>query len=412
MPRLFDPARHEALTATPWSEGAARAAVARIADDALRRFDAATLWPTHPLDDAAPDAAPQHGLYLGAGGVIWALQHLRHAGAIAGDFDFTSTVTGLVSRNRAAIASWDDPYGSWLLGDAGLLFLQWQTLRDAASADALFACVEANLHHKSLEQLWGAPGSLLATIAMAEASGERRWRDQLARGVRILLQAMRFDAGLGAWLWVQDLYGKQRPLLGAGHGFAGNIFPALQGARFLPADLVATYAERALQTLAASAVHDGACVNWPPAHDPGASGPVKWLLQDCHGAPGIVCRLAGAPRSAAWDALLLGAGEAIWQAGPLEKGVGLCHGTAGNGYALLKLWQRSGDERWRERARAFAMHAIEQVQRFAQRTGRTRHSLWTGDIGVALFAWGCITGDARIPTLDVADRASGSGAAP
>ena len=124
-------------------------------------------------------------------------------------------------------------------------------------------------------------------------------------------------------------------------------------------------------------------------------------MQDCHGAPGIVCRLAGAPRTPAWDVLLLGAGELTWQAGPLEKGVGLCHGTVGNGYALLKLWQRTGDAIWLERARSLAMHAIEQVQRFAERTGQTRHSLWTGDIGVALFAWSCLQRDARYPTLDV-----------
>jgi hypothetical protein len=212
---------------------------------------------------------------------------------------------------------------------------------------------------------------------------------------------MLFDEGLGAWVWTQDLYGKQVRYLGAGHGFAGNVFPALRGAAHLPRALVDGYAERALQALSATAVHDGACINWLPACDLPATGPVKWLLQDCHGAPGIVCRLAGAPRSADWDALLLGAGEATWQAGPLEKGVGLCHGTAGNGYALLKLWQRSGEEIWLHRARAFAMHAIEQVQRFAARTGQTRHSLWTGDIGVALFAHACIAGDARYPTLDV-----------
>ena len=148
-------------------------------------------------------------------------------------------------------------------------------------------------------------------------------------------------------------------------------------------------------------MHDGTCINWEPIHDPSGTLPSKLLVQDCHGAPGIVCRLAGAPRSAAWDALLLGAGELTWSAGPLEKGVGLCHGTAGNGYALLKLWQRTGDTVWLDRARAFAMHAIEQVQRFAERSGQTRHSLWTGDIGVALFAWACIEGDARYPTLDV-----------
>ena len=401
MPRLYDTARHEPLTTTAWQEGAARDAIVRIADDALRQFTPERLWPTHPLDDPEPDATPQHGIYFGAGGLIWALQQLRRAGAIGGDFDFSATVATLVARNHAAMAGQTDRHGSFLLGDTGLLWLQWQSKPDAATAGALFHAVEANLHHPSLEQLWGSPGSLLATIAMAEATGEARWRDQLERGLRILWDAMHFDERLGAWFWTQDLYGRQVRYLGAGHGLAGNAFPALRAAALLPQGLVDAYAERALQTLTVTAEHDGNGINWLPACDAPTAGPVKWLLQDCHGAPGIVCRLAGAPRTAAWDALLLGAAEATWQAGPLAKGVGLCHGTAGNGYALLKLWQRTGDRLWLERARAFAMHAIEQVQQFAERTGQTRQSLWTGDIGVALFAWSCVTRDARYPTLDL-----------
>jgi hypothetical protein len=401
MPTLFDPARHEALTATPWNEAVARAAIARIADDALRSFTPETLWPMHPLDDPDPPDQRALALYYGAGGVIWALQHLRRVRAIAADVDFGNTIATLAARNHAVIASWDNAHGSYLIGDTGLLLLQWQATRDAAVADELFSTIEANLHHKALEALWGSPGSLIATLHMAETTSEPRWRDQLQRGLRILLDAMVFDEGLGAWLWVQDLYGRRARYLGAGHGFAGNVFPVLRGAGLLPAPLVASYAERALQTLTATAMHDGACINWPPQHDPSGEPPKKWLMQDCHGAPGIVCRLANAPHTAVWDALLRGAAEATWQAGPLEKGVGLCHGTAGNGYALLKLWKRSGEAIWLDRARAFAMHAIEQVQRFADRTGRTRHSLWTGDIGVALFAWSCIDGDARYPTLDV-----------
>ena len=398
---LFDPARHERLTTTPWSDASALAAIAHIAADALASFTTEGLWPAHPLDDPNPPDTRQVELYFGAGGLIWALEHLRRNGAIAGGFDFSATVATLVERNRVQIARLDNARGSYLIGDTGLLLLQWQFTHDAALADALFATIEANLRHKSLEALWGSPGSLIATLHMAEATREPRWADQLARGLRILWDAMVFDEGPGAWLWVQDMYGKQTRYLGAGHGFAGNLFPALRGAALLPAELVQRYAERALQTLTATAVVDGACINWEPLHDPTGKLPSKRLVQDCHGAPGIVCRLAGAPRTPAWDALLFGAGELTWQAGPLEKGAGLCHGTAGNGWALLKLWQRSGDEIWRERACAYAMHAIEQVQRFAERSGQTRHSLWTGDIGVALFAWACLSGDARFPTLDV-----------
>ena len=45
------------------------------------------------------------------------------------------------------------------------------------------------------------------------------------------------------------------------------------------------------------------------------------------------------------------------------KGASICHGTAGNGYALLKAFARTGDERWLERARRFAVHALAQMRR-------------------------------------------------
>ena len=78
-----------------------------------------------------------------------------------------------------------------------------------------------------------------------------------------------------------------------------------------------------------------------------------------------------------------------------EKGAGLCHGTAGNGYALLKTFERTGDERWLERARKFAVHALAQAQ-----GAPGRYSLFTGGVGVALFAAGCLEADPRFPVLD------------
>jgi len=53
----------------------------------------------------------------------------------------------------------------------------------------------------------------------------------------------------------------------------------------------------------------------------------------------------------------------------------------------------TGDELWLERARAFAMHAIGQVE-------GSRYSLWTGDIGIALYLWSCATATADVPTID------------
>jgi DUF1680 family protein len=103
------------------------------------------------------------------------------------------------------------------------------------------------------------------------------------------------------------------------------------------------------------------------------------------------------------EELLLAGAELVWQAGAHrdEKGHGLCHGTSGNGFALLKAFARTGDERWLERARRFALHALRQAERIAAANGRRRYSLFTGDVGTALFAAACLGPDSRVPVTDV-----------
>ena len=93
-------------------------------------------------------------------------------------------------------------------------------------------------------------------------------------------------------------------------------------------------------------------------------------------------------------------GELTWQAGPIKKGPGLCHGTAGNGYAFLKLHRLTRDEVWLERARKFAMHALTQVDQAREEYDQGRFTLWTGDIGVALYVRSCLEIDADVPTID------------
>jgi Lanthionine synthetase C-like protein len=118
----------------------------------------------------------------------------------------------------------------------------------------------------------------------------------------------------------------------------------------------------------------------------------------CHGAPGIVASLATlAPDDPEHDRLLRAGAELTWRAGPLAKGAGLCHGTAGNGYAFLALLDRSGNELWLERARAFAVHAAAQVARERGLHRQGRYTLWTGDLGTALYLADCLAGGGRLP---------------
>ena len=98
--------------------------------------------------------------------------------------------------------------------------------------------------------------------------------------------------------------------------------------------------------------------------------------------------------------MLLAAGRLVWEAGPIRDDPGLCHGTAGNAYALLALWRRTGDEQWLERARAFVQHAAAQVEERAKRRGHGWHSLYSGDEGVAFCLASCISGDERMPIAD------------
>jgi hypothetical protein len=398
---LFDATRHEALQAVEWNPAVVQAAVRRIADDALAHLDRSSgLWPTHPADEPAPPDARYAMLYFGAGGVLLALERLQRVVGIAHGLDIAALLPRLIDHNRATSAAWGEGDGSYLMGESGLRLLQWLLTRDDRAAERLFALTEADLDHPSREALWGAPGSLLAALHMVEAGAGARWGALYARGVERLWQQMVFDDTLGVWLWRQYLYGKHVTYLGGGHGFVGNVYPFLRGAALLPAERVSALAERALAALQSTALYDDdGGANWPAYIDPPPTGRVP-LVQDCHGAPGIVVRCARAPRSAPWDALLGAAGELTWRAGPLAKGGGLCHGSAGNGYAFLALYRRTGEARWLERARAFAMHALAQVEAARAAHGQGRHSLWTGDVGVALYALDCIDGEFGFPTLE------------
>jgi Lanthionine synthetase C-like protein len=82
---------------------------------------------------------------------------------------------------------------------------------------------------------------------------------------------------------------------------------------------------------------------------------------------------------------------------PAEERRDLCHGTAGNGYAFLALFARTDDELWLDRARAFAMHAVAQVDRTRAELGRGRYTLWSGDPGTALYLADCLDGHGDLP---------------
>ena len=399
---LHDPARHEPLKSIAWDESRVRATIERIVDETVAAFTPDGLWPVHPRDLEAGDDpdAPATNLYYGAAGVIWALHYLDAVGA-ARSPSLAQQLEPLRARNLAALAARPgDHLGSWMMGDLPFEMMAWAQAPTAARADAIAALVEGNIDHPARELMWGSPGSLLAALTMHRATGDERWAVLFRRIAQRLREQLSWSERQACHYWTQDMYGRQSRYLDAVHGFVATASVLIQGRRLLPeADWLA-WQECIATTVANTAIRENGMATWPVQADEPPGTPQKWLMQFCHGAPGFVICLADLPGKAL-DTLLLEAGEATWAAGPLAKGSNLCHGTAGNAYAFLVLHARTGDTRWRERARAFAMHAIGQFEDETARTGRLRHSLWTGDVGLAIFLWDCVRGKAEFPTLDV-----------
>jgi hypothetical protein len=236
------------------------------------------------------------------------------------------------------------------------------------------------------ELLFGAAGALVAARLLDES-------DVARAAIGRLWSTWSFDSELRACIWTQvhedQPRGPQR-MLGFAHGLVGNAYALLRAASLQSREHQAELLARTVETLERTALREGGLVNWLPAVDSRAD---EIRVQWCHGAAGVVCALAGAPPHRGLDPLLLSAGELVWEAGPVRGSAGLCHGTAGNGWAFLKLHRRTRDRKWLERARRFAMHSLD------QRAGE--RGLWSGDLGVALFLRACIEVDDRWPLLDV-----------
>ena len=391
--------RHRPLADEVWNESSVRAAIDDIATDAIAHFDPDKFWPAHPSDDGAADGNPS--FYWGAAGVIWALDYLHRVAAIRVAEDFRPVLPKLLELTNENFKSRSPPdyakHGSFLFGDMGTALVAMRLAPTPVLADLVHTRAEANTDLPIRELMWGMPGSMLAAIHMAEMTSEARWRGLFETQATRLLADLE-DTPQGP-LWTQDLYGSKDCWLGPVHGFAGNVIPLIRGWDWLTPAQQTQVSDFVPKALATNAWQSGIGATWgarmkremPPA-----------LCQHCHGAPGMATTFADAPFSTPeFDALLLEAGRFTWAAGPLTKGSNLCHGTGGNGYAFLKLYRRTKDPIWLDRARQFAMTAIVQWRATQIAVGRGRYSLWTGDVGLAIYLWDCITGEPRFPTVDV-----------
>ena len=397
---LYRPEAFEPLTEETWNAGRVRARIRAIVadtDQALR--GPRLLW--RAVDwDSWHATSPMKQFYVGAAGVLWALDALRRRGHAETTLDLADLAVRNLELFRErpdfikGLTAPEPRESALLVGETGILLVAWKLAPNDGLADDLHARVRANVDNPAEEVFWGAPGTLMAAQAMLGWTGDERWREAWDESAEALLARRDADG-----LWVQRLYGQELRSLTPPHGVVGNLqalLPLLDRARSdqLKRDTAAILEQAAI-------VEDG-LANWPPRPRPELPGPDGQIrLQWCAGAPGIVI---GATEYLD-ESLLIAGAELAWRAGPhgMEKGACICHGTAGNGYAFLKAFARTGDEMWLDRARRFAVHALDQVDRARTERGRGRYSLFTGDIGAALFAADCLESKSAYPVFDSFD---------
>jgi lanthionine synthetase-like protein len=400
---LYSPEAFEPLTDNRWNAARAAAGIREIvadADGALR--GPRLLWPADEWD-RWQSTSPMKNLYVGTAGVLWALDALHRRGHA----ESTLHLADIALRNLELFRERPDfmkierqivPRESALLtGETGILLVAWRLSPSGELAETLLERVRANVSNEADELMWGVPGTLLAARAMLEWTDEDRWAHAWRESADALWSRRQPDG-----FWVQHLPYETIRGLNPPHGVVGNVVALLDGGELLGGERRETITRETADLLARTAVVEDGLANWAYRERPALASPDGQIrLQWCCGAPGVVIS-AGSYLD---EELLLAGADLCWQAGPhnLEKGPSICHGTAGNGYAFLKAFERTGDELWLERARRFAVHALGQVERLRTERGRGRYSLWTGDIGAALFAADCLESRSSYPVVDSLD---------
>src|SRR5437667_1677380 len=233
---LYRPELFESLTEELWDEGRVRDAIGAIVADADRAFDPDGLWPAEEWDGwEAPH--PLKDLYVGAAGVIWALDVLRRRG-------YAETTIDLVAAARRTLDAWRETpdYSQWpdvpsrapsalLTGESGPLLVAWRVDPQPELADRLFARVRENVDNEAIEIMWGAPGTMLAARAMLDWTGQERWAEAWRDSAEELWGRREPDG-----LWTQQLYGQTARSLGPPHGLVGNTLALLRGGDLLAAE--------------------------------------------------------------------------------------------------------------------------------------------------------------------------------
>ncbi|KAF5839816.1 hypothetical protein DUNSADRAFT_18478 [Dunaliella salina] len=157
------------------------------------------------------------------------------------------------------------------------------------------------------------------------------------------------------------------PYLGAAHGLMGILYAMLHCPPLLQDPMAVMDIKAGIRYVLAHEQDVPGSPSGSGGHYPTQMGQLKRnsdrvLVHWCHGAPGAVFLLCkahevfgGGGDGAAYLPAACRAGEVVWSRGLLRKGPGLCHGVAGNGFALHRLWKSGAGAKWLHRSQQFGL---------------------------------------------------------
>lgn len=357
-------------------------------------------------------------VYIGRAGIDWALMQLRIQ-RIGGPLQENLKITQWYitekdnelpqnPRSASDCSLLTGPAGVWFVLSMRTLMLPTLSASPEAEVPAgketaetvntfLRFCDYGAQNADADEWLYGRCGLLLGLLMLLQQLQLRQHDVQVQRlavtaeelivrmtdtiftsGVRTAAAANDSEGPPIRYFW----HGKE--FVGAGHGYFGILYILLL-VPHIRKDLAHPLHHQIKLTLNWLLQFETEHHNYPAVIDP-EHPRGDHLVHFCHGAPGAVFTFGEAYKVYKDEVYRQAAERAatcVWRFGILRKGPGLCHGVAGNGYALLRWYQLTKQPVWLERAVRFAIETNTERQKKI----RNDHpfSLFEGSAGVCCF---------------------------
>uniref|UniRef100_A0A8C9FZD3 Glutathione S-transferase LANCL1 n=1 Tax=Pavo cristatus TaxID=9049 RepID=A0A8C9FZD3_PAVCR len=244
---------------------------------------------------------------------------------------------------------------TFLCGDAGPLAVAaviYHKLQDHKQSED---CITRLLHLHKVdprvpdELLYGRMGYLYALLFVNKHFGEEKIPQShiqqvceavVASGESLAKRRNFATKSPLMYEWYQEYY------VGAAHGLAGIYYYLMQPGLGVSQVKLHNTVKPSVDYVCQLKFPSG---NYPPCINDTRDLLVHW----CHGAPGVIYMLLQAYKVFGEQQYLndaLQCAEVIWQYGLLKKGYGLCHGTAGNAYGFLALYNLTQNMKYLYRA--------------------------------------------------------------